>query len=958
NSVSHNYDQMSRWPAATPTTRKSKIRGRATNNHEMRLINRRLTATQMLTAALAVLLQFASQASGAQTVNPSAENTICLYQEHNTTYRKELGAVWFAAKDPCLVYSCAAGVAKDPQAHIVVTQVDCNEFYCEVGSELRSAEGSCCGECVRTHCQHNHTLYAVGESWHNDADCTLLECGRLENGQIIINTYRRSCQPLIEDCPASRLENRNCCPYCRPQKASRIEDLQEDEAESSDDIWTAEWYRQHPCNRDCQVGAKSMTCHYTFVVEWYQTFSKACYDCPRNLTDCSRPHCIMGDGLERSITVVNRMMPGPSIEVCEGDQIVVDVKNHLLGESTSIHWHGLHQKKTPYMDGVPHITQCPITPHASFRYSFPADLSGTHFWHSHTGMQRGDGVFGALIIRKPKIAEPHGSLYDFDLSEHVMTVQDWIHDTGASIFSFHHHSRGDNKPHNLLVNGRGRYYNRIWAEAKQVHRRTEERTTQPLDPLPKSQVDLVQTLPRQARLAKSNSTKLFPVHSRQKRGNLNEIPLELVPHQVYNVRRGFRYRFRIINAEYLNCPIVVSVDGHNLTAINSDGFDIEAMEVGSIVTYSGERFDFVLNANMEVGNYWVRLKGLMDCSEVFTSAFQVAILRYEGAPDEEPTAALSYAHKAEGIELNVMNRGPGYPDTKTVAEMRALPIYDHVSGIDHDTLKPEADYKFFIYYDFYTKNNPDFHDKDLYAMDMEMTQQNRLYTPQLNHITLKFPAMALLPSRSQLKDSDFCNETSLADQGIDCRTQFCKCHHVLQVPLGAVVELIIVDEGFQYYANHPFHLHGNAFRVMGLERLGENVTIEMIKQLDQFNLLKRNLVNPPVKDTVTIPDGGYTIIRFEASNPGYWLFHCHIEFHAEIGMALVFKVGNDDQMVPVPDNFPTCGDYNPDLKSDGEVTEDNAKPTTGTPSNTGGGGSGLESSIITLIVGLLLLKFH
>jgi len=42
--------------------------------------------------------------------------------------------VWFASNDPCVVYSCAAGVAKDPQAHIVVTQVDCNEFYCEVVS--------------------------------------------------------------------------------------------------------------------------------------------------------------------------------------------------------------------------------------------------------------------------------------------------------------------------------------------------------------------------------------------------------------------------------------------------------------------------------------------------------------------------------------------------------------------------------------------------------------------------------------------------------------------------------------------------------------------------------------------------------------------------------------------------------------------------------------------------------
>ncbi|XP_001357249.3 laccase-2 [Drosophila pseudoobscura] len=950
--------------AATTTATKSRF-------YSMRAANRVLTV--LLVYALTVLLQFVSNASGLktvnttegfQTVNASAGDTFCLYQEHNTTYRRELGAVWFASQDPCLVYSCAAGVAKDPQAHIVVTQVDCSEFYCEVGSELRKTDGSCCGECVRTHCQHNNTLYAVGESWHNDADCTLLECGRLDSGQIIVNTYQRTCPPLEEECPASRLELRNCCPFCRPLKSVRVEQL--DEGDDTDDTWTAEWYRMHPCRRDCHAGAEPLTCRYTFVVEWYQTFSKACFDCPRNLTDCSRPHCVMGDGLERGITVVNRMMPGPAIEVCEGDQIVVDVKNSLLGESTSIHWHGLHQKDSPYMDGVPHITQCPITPHATFRYSFPADLSGTHFWHSHTGMQRGDGVFGALIIRKPKSAEPHGRLYDLDLSEHVMIVQDWIHEPGASIFASHHHSRGDNKPHNLLINGRGRYYNRIWAEAKKDHQLARGKmSTKPLNPLPKSEVDVIQTLPRSARLAKSNTTRLFPVPnpeklSRQKRGNLNEIPLELVPHQVYNVQRGFRYRFRIINAEYLNCPIVVSVDKHNLTAINSDGFDIEALEVGSIVTYAGERFDFVLNANQEVGNYWVRLKGLMDCSEVFTSAFQVAILRYEGAPDEEPTAELSYAHKAEGIELNVMNRGPGYPDTKTVAEMRALPIYDQVPGIDHDTLEPEADFKFFVYYDFYAKNNPEFHDKDLYAMDMNMTQSNRLYTPQLNHITLKFPSLALLPSRKQLSDSDFCNETSLEEQGIDCRTEFCKCHHVLQVPLNAVVELIIVDEGFQYYANHPFHLHGNAFRVLALERLGENVTIEMIKSLDRFNLLKRNFVNPPVKDTVTIPDGGYTIIRFEAYNPGYWLFHCHIEFHAEIGMALVFKVGDDDQMVPVPDRFPTCGDYNPDLRSDGEgTTEGTSRPPTAAPQDTDGGVKGLaaNSKMMALIFSLLLLKF-
>lgn len=68
-----------------------------------------------------------------------------------------------------------------------------------------------------------------------------------------------------------------------------------------------------------------------------------------------------------------------------GDEVVVDVQNLLLGESTSIHWHGHHQRHTPYMDGVPLITQCPIQPATTFRYHFKAEHPGTHFWHSHTG---------------------------------------------------------------------------------------------------------------------------------------------------------------------------------------------------------------------------------------------------------------------------------------------------------------------------------------------------------------------------------------------------------------------------------------------------------------------------------------------------------------------------------------------------------------------------------------------
>lgn len=169
------------------------------------------------------------------------------------------------------------------------------------------------------------------------------------------------------------------------------------------------------------------------------------------------------------------------------------------------------------------------------------------------------------------------------------------------------------------------------------------------------------------------------------------------------------------------------------------------------------------------------------------------------------------------------------------------------------------------------------------------------------------PSSPLLISRPSA--DNFCNVSSVNKE---CKEGYCECPHVLSVKLNSVVEVIIVDEGVTFDANHPFHLHGHPFRVVGLRRLGNETTVDEVKAFDKAGLLKRNLKNAPLKDTVTVPDGGYTVIRFKADNPGYWLFHCHIEFHVEIGMALVFKIGEHKDMPPIPRDFPRCGSYMPD----------------------------------------------
>ena len=68
------------------------------------------------------------------------------------------------------------------------------------------------------------------------------------------------------------------------------------------------------------------------------------------------------------------------MKICKNDIVKVDVRNAMLFEATVIHWHGIDQIGTPYMDGVCFLTQCPILPGNKFLYVFNATSVGTYFW--------------------------------------------------------------------------------------------------------------------------------------------------------------------------------------------------------------------------------------------------------------------------------------------------------------------------------------------------------------------------------------------------------------------------------------------------------------------------------------------------------------------------------------------------------------------------------------------------
>jgi L-ascorbate oxidase len=151
-------------------------------------------------------------------------------------------------------------------------------------------------------------------------------------------------------------------------------------------------------------------------------------------------------------------------------------------------------------------------------------------WHAHSGIQRQDGAFGAFIVRENSQDDIHAKKYDFDQSEHIIIINDWLNITGIEKFVQHYHNDGNIRADAILINGKGVYY--------------EYQT---------SLKGIIET-----------------------------------PRAVFTVKKGFRYRFRLIDAGVLLCPMQISIDNHNITVIATDGNDVEAIELESLTIYAGK----------------------------------------------------------------------------------------------------------------------------------------------------------------------------------------------------------------------------------------------------------------------------------------------------------------------------------------------------------------------------------
>lgn len=116
----------------------------------------------------------------------------------------------------------------------------------------------------------------------------------------------------------------------------------------------------------------------------------------------------------------NRQIPGPRLELTEGDHVRINFHNSLP-ESTTVHWHGLIVPNE--MDGPAEITQKPIPSGGSYTYEYTVGQHGTYFYHSHDhpDRQQALGLYGALLIApKDPSTEVRADV------DYTIQLQEWL----------------------------------------------------------------------------------------------------------------------------------------------------------------------------------------------------------------------------------------------------------------------------------------------------------------------------------------------------------------------------------------------------------------------------------------------------------------------------------------------------------------------------------------------------
>merc|ERR1712093_269443 len=554
------------------------------------------------------------------------------------------------------------------------------------------------------------------------------------------------------------------------------------------------------------------------------------------------------DGVSREVYLINGQQPGPLIEVDEGDELEVFVKNALPVEST-IHWHGLLQRGTPQMDGVPGVTQFPITPGGNFTYRFSVENEyGFYWYHSHFRAYYNDAIRGPLMIRPSSSRRrPFESLANTPAELEALLqaerdapsvpLNDWTHSLSDVIYEQYFETGAfPNCVDSLLANGQGR----------------------------------VQCLPESV-LEAGTGLGLSPSST-----------MSMPSMQMRAAAVSSDMGASSMASDMTMAPSPTSPPSQ--AAVSSS-----TMEMSSMSTMLG----------MAPGMDSLTPRGCMP-PMMFKPGFNISSLPPESCTNTTSELLTIPANNTQGWPaLNLVNAGSV---SKLGVSLDAHSMYVYASDGLFVALQED---KVIISYNDSTANSTSMNVANDPASVWMLTNGSAKGDVATLNPSLLSPFDGNKPptNAANLTKSFAISQTGVTEWIIDGypfaepKTPILlgnvsdgwQANTTVYMPFNSTIDIIMtIAKDSMDTMGHPMHLHGHKFWVLGS---GEGpFPYSSITDAPQSSI---NLQNPPYRDTAELPPSGWVVIRYVTDNPGAWLLHCHLQWHLVSGMALVLVEGEE-----------------------------------------------------------------
>ncbi|GMI94053.1 laccase 11 [Hibiscus trionum] len=345
------------------------------------------------------------------------------------------------------------------------------------------------------------------------------------------------------------------------------------------------------------------------------------------------------------------------------------------------------------------------------------------------------------------------------------------------------------------------------------------------------------------------------------------------------VESGKTYMLRIVNAA-LNDELFFAIAGHNMTVVEVDAVYTKPFVTQAILIAPGQTTNVLVRADRSPGRYFMAARPFMDAPLPVDNKTATGILQYKGIPN---------------TVLPTLPQLPAPNDTDfALSYNKNLKSLNSANFPANVPLK--VDRKLFYTVGF---------GKDPCPTCVNGTR----ILASLNNISFVMPKIGLLQAHYFNMSGVF--RTNFPDKppkpfnytGAPLTANLGTAHgtRLSKIAFNSTVELVLQDTNLLTVESHPFHLHGYNFFVVGTG-IGN---FDPVKDPAKYNL-----VDPVERNTVGVPTGGWTAIRFRADNPGVWFMHCHLELHTGWGLKMAFVVedgkGADQSILPPPKDLPPC----------------------------------------------------